>query len=220
MQQTQSYSTFMCDNCKKKSVFREYRTAVSIHYPFYECDNCHNQQITHPSQNEMAECHIINCKNFTFRHRSMFIHSFRERKCKYFPCKLFHDPDHLLDYTHVKHYKHTANYNLEYNTKSIIYVDDIWNNIHNNIIKSGTSSRFRIGDHIQTIQTLLCTSKIFRILLHITTEYINSYQYDNGCVVYGHSYNYDTCGQCYAIKEYCHCSRSCHACFRYFDDSY
>ena len=75
------------------------------------------------------------CKNFNTNHCMKYIHPYRERKCKYFPCGLLHDKNHLLQYTHYDQYQQITNDNLNYNKTHPIYIQDIFDIIHKYIIK-------------------------------------------------------------------------------------
>ena len=176
-------------------------------------------------QPEIPQCNEKNCENFTFQHCSMFSHLPREIKCKYFPCKLLHDLTHLLNYAHHKQYEQIATHNFSYNEKLPIYMKDIWNTIHKNIINRPHSLHIVITEeHIRTIRALICTSKIFRILINVQSLPIE--QYDN-CTDGSFVYYRDTmfkCNRCNTYKHSCTCADYCHECHRSYgysdNDSY
>jgi hypothetical protein len=51
----------------------------------------------------MENCPNSTCQDFTFVHCSKHIHPLRDKICKYYPCPLLHDPNHLQTHTHPNH---------------------------------------------------------------------------------------------------------------------
>lgn len=167
----------------------------------------------------MQQCYYYDkCKNHTFLHCSRFLHPIRKKKCKYFPCKLLHDPTHLLNFIHEKQYDIIANNNLLYNKNHIFNIIEIWYVIHTHIRK--------MPIHINIINNLLATSKIFNILLNIQFRHVNIVMYSGNKIIYRNYYGINKCRICNYLNHSCVCNKikkTCEKCYQPYydsDDSY
>lgn len=165
----------------------------------------------------MQQCYG-NCKNFSVNHRSKYIHPPRERKCKYFPCILLHDHAHLINFTHKDQYEIISKNNSLYNSLHSLYISDIWYNIHNFV---GNSTYVQIltlnytyhsDMRIQTVNKLLCTSKIFNILLNTKLSHVNMWKFHKGVYIYDYDERYDKCLDCGNLNIFCKCDIKCPKC--------
>jgi hypothetical protein len=134
----------------------------------------------------MNNCHD-ECEDFSFEHCSKYLHKLRIRKCKYDPCLLLHDPNHLLTCDHKEQYQNMANKNFIHNKNHPIFMEDIWKNIHEflddpKLIVACDCSRFK--DRIKSVNNLLKTSRIFSILLKTDLKSVNTWTYDNNTYAY------------------------------------
>jgi len=150
------------------------------------------------------------CKNFNIKHCIKYIHPFRERKCKYSPCKLLHDKNHLLQYAHHNQYQVITNDNLQYNKSHPIYIQDIFNIIHKYIIKDNYYEKINYNKNTSgpnlflIINNLLLTSKIFKTLLNTDLNFVNTLSNNNN-----YSYTLTATTFCICNHVRCECNIIC-----------
>ncbi len=162
----------------------------------------------------MKTCNYYqNCTNFKTKHCIKFSHPFREQKCKFSPCRLLHDKNHILNYTHQNQYQIISNNNLQYNKTHPIYIQDIWNIIHKYIIINNCYERVSYNENnsgpslLLIINNLLLTSKIFNKLLNTQLNFVNDWSNDINNI----KYNYITFADTYCVCSYnkCECNIIC-----------
>ncbi len=208
------------------------------------CNNftkCHYNTFAHPFRDNADErkssnlkyCRFgENCKDFTHSHNEKFAHPFRERKCSLFPCKLLHDHNHLLEFTHNEQYKITSDNNFQCN-RSHFFCDDVWKKIIGEIMSScyyiksspiyGTNGNkikqtreFNSLKYASILTKLLMTSKMFQKILNTDLFSIDIWSENTENITYGFQGTYIKCEDCYGQGRGCTCSEACSQCGVYY----
>lgn len=168
-------------------------------------DPNHIQEFSHVK----PSCPNENCDDFTFSHCSQYVHELREKICKYHPCLLLHDLNHIETHNHDAQYKKISDDNYKYNKSHLIFIKDIWFNIHKFLdndthIYACNCSIYQ--NRLRTVNTLLETSKIFSTLLDTNLKSVDFWIYNSG------KYKYCFEGVSYSWKHTCYCDYDCVNC--------